>query len=78
MPDKAKISSVAISVLLLGASILVSAWFILGSFVTYATNDAATIQNIYLTRIVSYGSAIAVLNALAAGTLVFGWDRRHG
>ena len=37
-----------------------------GSFVTYAPSvDATAMQNIYLTRIVHYGSAIALLNALA-------------
>ncbi len=51
---------------LLCASILVIAWFIVGSFVTYAPSvDANTIQNIYITRIVHYGLAIAVLNTLA-------------
>jgi hypothetical protein len=51
---------------LLCVSILVVAWFIVGSFVTYApTVDANTIQNIYISRIVHYGLAIAVLNGLA-------------
>jgi hypothetical protein len=46
--------------------LLVTAWFVLGSFVTYAPSvDATAMQNLYLTRIVRYGSAIAHLNALA-------------
>jgi hypothetical protein len=71
---KATINPIAVSVTLLCISLLVSAWFILGSFVTYAPSiDAAAMQNIYLSRILLYGSAIAGLNALAAATLVFGW-----
>ncbi len=51
---------------LLCVSLLVDAWFVLGSFVTYAPSiDASAMQNIYLARIVHYGSAIALLNALA-------------
>jgi hypothetical protein len=51
---------------LLCVSLLVNAWFVFGSFVTYASSvDATAMQNIYLTRIVHYGSAIALLNALA-------------
>jgi hypothetical protein len=71
-------SPIAISVTLLCVSVLISAWFILGSFVTYAAPpiDAGAMQNIYLTRIALYGSTIAILNFLAGGTLVFGWDLR--
>jgi hypothetical protein len=51
---------------LLCVSLLVNAGFVFGSFVTYAPSvDATAMQNIYLTRIVHYGSAIALLNALA-------------
>ena len=52
--------------LLLCVSLLVDAWFVFGSFVTYAPSiDASAMQNIYLARIVHYGSAIALLNGLA-------------
>jgi hypothetical protein len=51
---------------LLCVSLLVNAGFVFGSFVTYAPSvDATAMQNIYLTRIVHYGSAIALLNAFA-------------
>jgi hypothetical protein len=62
---------------LLCISIAITAWFVFGSFVTYAPSvDATAMQNIYLTRIVSYGSAIAILNALA---IVFlGVGRKSG
>lgn len=51
---------------LLCLSIVVIAWFIVGSFVTYAPSVSAnSIQNIYISRIVHYGLAIAVLNGLA-------------
>src|SRR5580692_7063607 len=51
---------------LLCISLLVNAWFVFGSFVTYAPSiDASAMQNIYLARIVHYGSAIALLNGLA-------------
>jgi hypothetical protein len=50
---------------LLCISLLVNAWFVLGSFVTYTPAiDATTMQNIYITRILHYASAIAILNAL--------------
>jgi len=50
---------------LLCISLLVNAWFVFGSFVSYAPSvDATTMQNIYLRRILYYASAIALLNAL--------------
>jgi hypothetical protein len=64
-----------IPAVLLTIAILVTAWFVLGSFVTYTPSiDATTMQNIYLTRILRYGSAIAILNALAV--LSIGLGRR--
>jgi hypothetical protein len=55
---------------LLCVSLLVNAWFVFGSFVSYAPSiDATAMQNIYLTRILCYGSAIALLNALAIASL---------
>jgi hypothetical protein len=57
---------VQIPAALLCVSLLVTAWFVFGSFVSYAPSvDATAMQNIYLTRILHYGSAIALLNALA-------------
>jgi hypothetical protein len=51
---------------LLCVSLLVDAWFVFGSFVTYAPSiDASAMQNTYLARIVHYGSAIALLSGLA-------------
>jgi hypothetical protein len=68
-----------IPAVLLIISILVTAWFVLGSFVTYAPSiDATTMQNIYLTRILRYGSAIAILNALAVLSLGLGRRSRRG
>jgi hypothetical protein len=58
-------------------SLLVAAWFVFGSFVTYAPSaDATTMQNIYLTRIEDYGSAIAILNVSAI--LILGAGRKSG
>jgi hypothetical protein len=41
-----------------------------------AARMTAAMQKIYLTRILAYGSAIAVLKFAAAATLVVGWDSR--
>jgi ABC-type antimicrobial peptide transport system permease subunit len=56
---------------------VITAWFVFGSFVTYAPSvDATAMQNIYLKRIVTYAAAIAILNVSAI--LFLGLGRRSG
>jgi hypothetical protein len=70
---KANASLISISMMLLCLSLLTIAWFIVGSFVSYTPAvDATAMQNIYISRILHYGSMIAVLNFLAFTALVFG------
>ena len=62
---------IAFPLALLRASLLIDALLILGSFVTYTPAiDATTMQNIYIGRILHYGSAIGLLNLLAIASLV--------
>jgi hypothetical protein len=68
-----------IPAVLLSISILITAWFVLGSFVTYTPSvDATTMQNIYLTRILHYGSAVAILNILAILSMELGRKSGRG
>jgi hypothetical protein len=71
---------IALPIVLLCASLLTNAWLIAGSFVSYTPAiDATTMQNMYLARIVNYGSAIALLNVLAIASLITGrevWRRQ--
>jgi hypothetical protein len=56
----------SVAMALLALSIVLTAWLILGSFVTYTPSVTATeIQNLYLGRIVRLGATIAALQLAA-------------
>lgn len=63
----------SVAVALLCVSIGLTIWFIAGSFVNHAQPvDATAMQNIYLDRIVRFGSISAVLQVATAIVLLFG------
>jgi mannose/fructose/N-acetylgalactosamine-specific phosphotransferase system component IIC len=70
----------AVPVALLCATLVITAWFVSESFVTYApaTIDANAMRQVYLARMMHYGSAIALLNALAIVFLIAGREFARG
>ena len=66
-----------ITIALLTISLAMTVWFILGSFVTYSPAvSAADLQNIYLSRIVRFGSAIGALQAAALAATLLNSNRQ--
>jgi hypothetical protein len=69
-----------VPVALLCASLAIIAWLVSGSFVSYtpAKIDADAMRTLYLERTLHFGSAIALLNALAIVFLLAGREFGRG